>query len=889
MNNYNTRYDYRENEHQELFYEKANLGQPFEVNIPSPLVQLDYSFYVLVKNEELALLESITDLKIDLDGLREDHEILPLESREKGNAIIPSSIAGYSWRLLCTFPLSRGNGPLQITGFPKELTSVTLLITTWKRFVESGEAGRYLIAKRDPKWGANGMPLGGIGGGRIEICRDGRFRNFSMNNNQDAPIKDVMGVDGMYLSAILNDKRYDLATTPINEGASATDDLAFTPDFPRAYLNSEKLGINVTLQGTFTPHDLKTSSIPAFLLKCSVTNKSNETLNAELKLGWSNLIGLSGGVAERESNIGYGDGFYHFFNDPAGKKETESENKRYHGVSFTGTPDNLLGKGEHIIAVKKDVDIKTSANIDAIRHHAEIVAKITLAAGETKEVSMLVVTAMPNFVDTYMVNRHQYWLNNFNNAAEMAAHLCDNFDTIMKKGNGLSELLAKTTLPAWLKRRLTNCNYPLVTSSLFYKDGRFSINEGPTEMGGCMGTIDQRLGSHPTTQSFFPSLNAQELTQWADIQSDIGGIQHDLGAGHLEQKKGESTWPDLTCSFIIQTAKHANLMGDTDFSAKMYPHAKKALQRHGIWADEGHGVAQVGEGLGTSYDGYHYIGTTGYMATLWLAALKIMSVWSKKMGDSSLDADIERWTKLAKERLMADLWNGKHFISYAKDGGVRKESCHGGQMAGQYFAHLLTDENILDEKILNSTADSLLEYNCNDNFMVPPDEVDPETMEAAASFSWLPYIEAFMLTNLANLKRAEILPVWEKMMEVVDRDGVGSNDTRLMYRPHKGEPSWGATYMTSPASWLVYDSFLGFAYFKEAGELKLDPMNFIEGDNSYAIIHPLFWAIATKNDNKLNIEVTKVFGNNLTVNSVNGNLLVQPIELKENTSFDIVR
>ena len=889
MNNYNIRYDHRENEHQELFYENANLGQPFEVNIPSPLIKLDYSFYVLVKNEELALLESITELKVDLDGLREDHEVLSLENSENDKAIIPSSIEGYSWRLLCTFPLSRGNGLLQITGFPKKLTSVTLLITTWKRYVESGEADRYLTAKLDPKWGANGMPLGGIGGGRIEICRDGRFRNFSMNNNQDAPIKDVLGVDGMYMSVTLNYKLYDLATTPINEGASATDDLEFTPDFPRAYLNSEKLGINVTLQGTYTPHDLKTSSIPAFLLKWSITNKSADILSAALTFGWSNLIGLSGGVAERESNIGYGDGFYHFFNDPTGKNETEIENDCYHGVSFIGTPDNILGQGEHLIAIKKGANIKTSANIDAARHHAEIIADITLAAGETKEVSMLVVTAMPNFVDTYRVNRYQYWLNNFSNADEMAAYLCDNFDTILENGNALSELLAKTTLPAWLKRRLTNCNYPLVTSSLFYKDGRFSINEGPTEMGGCMGTIDQRLGSHPTTQSFFPTLNKQELTQWADIQGDNGGIQHDLGAGHLEQKQGESTWPDLTCSFIIQTAKHANLMGDNDFLAKMYPHAKKALQRHGIWADEGNGVAQVGEGLGTSYDGYHYIGTTGYMATLWLAALKIMSAWSKEMVDSSLDADIDRWTNQAKERLMADLWNGKHFIAYAKAGGVKKESCHGGQMAGQYFANLLTGENILDAETLSSIADSLLEYNCDSNFMVPPDEVDPKTMQTAASFSWLPYIEAFMLTNLANLKRAEILPVWKKMMDVVDRDGVGSNDTRLMYRPHKGEPSWGATYMTSPASWLVYDSYLGFAYFRDSGELKLDPMNFVEGDNSYAIIHPLFWAIATENNNKLSIEVKKIFGNDLTVKSINGTLLVQPIELKENTVFDIVR
>ena len=36
----------------------------------------------------------------------------------------------------------------------------------------------------------SGLPLGGIGAGSIEFCRDGRFTNVTTNNNWDSPIVD---------------------------------------------------------------------------------------------------------------------------------------------------------------------------------------------------------------------------------------------------------------------------------------------------------------------------------------------------------------------------------------------------------------------------------------------------------------------------------------------------------------------------------------------------------------------------------------------------------------------------------------------------------------------------------------------------------------------------
>ncbi len=122
---------------------------------------------------------------------------------------------------------------------------------------------------------------------------------------------------------------------------------------------------------------------------------------------------------------------------------------------------------------------------------------------------MALVTAMPHWVDAYNVDRGRYWQRDFAGGEALLAALLAEAEEIFRESGALAAQLDDSTLPAWLKQRLSNCNYPLVTNSVLYRDGRFSINEGPTEMAGCYGTIDQRLAAHPATQLLFPQLNAR--------------------------------------------------------------------------------------------------------------------------------------------------------------------------------------------------------------------------------------------------------------------------------------------------------------------------------------------------------------------------------------------
>jgi non-lysosomal glucosylceramidase len=849
----------REHEHQELFFGAADLSRPLDLRIPSPLGALGYYFYVRVPRSRVGLLREVS-LRYDLVGLHESHgDVAPGENAATPRTV-PAREKGAVWACLFRAPLARGTGKVVFHGWPAALRRVDLLLCTYPRFMTSGQAEEWIAAQRDPLWAATGVPLGGTGCGRVDICRDGRFRNFTMNNNQDAPIENADGLPGAYLAVTVGGRTIDLASRPIVPGHVACRRLEFLPRFPRAELKAPALApgldVSVTLSGPFAPHDDRYSGMPGFLVRWRVSSASRREQTVVCRMGWPNLIGIGGGIAKLESGTGFGDGTYQTWDDPTGRREQRITVPGALAVRYTGRPKigGAAVRGEHLLAVARQPGAAVQSA--AGKGHGEVSCTLTIPAGGTATADMALVACMPDWVDSLGVVRGHAWQNHFASARSILATMLAEREAIWAAGGALAEHLDDSDLPAWLRRRLSNCLYPLVTNSVHYRDGRFSVNEGPTEMSGCYGTIDQRLAAHPATQLFRPDLNARELASFAAIQGKEGGIQHDFGGGHLERGPGESKWPDLTCSFILQTARHAWSTGDKAFERKIWPHARRALLRHAGWAEAGGGVVQVGKnGFGTSYDSYHYIGTTAYIGTLWLAALAVMDRWAVRMGDAALRKRMAGWQRAARRRLDADLWNGKFFRAYADREGARRETCHAGQLAGQVFARMLTGGDVLPANRLLPAIDAVLRINGSARYAIPPDEAEAHG-GAAADYGWLPYVEGFMLSAVATVGDKRLWKVWERMIRRMD-DDAHPCDTRLMYHPDSGEPSWGACYMTAPASWLVYDAWLGFACEPGEGLLRLAPAS----PGRYPVVHPLFWGTVEEAGNGRSVlTVRRVFG-----------------------------
>lgn len=843
----------REIEHQELFFLGSDPLLPIPIHIPSALGRLPYFVYVRVPRAVTGLLSAVT-IHVSVGGLRPDELEFISAAGAPGAEMVESS-DNLVWVCLGVAEVSRGSGTLQFIGWPAS-APVDMLLCTWPRFVQDGSADAWIAAQEDPHWAPSGVPLGGIGGGRVDLCRDGRFRNFTMNNNQDSPLEYPDGLPGAFLAVAEGDCIVDIATRAVVPGHIACAKLDYQARFPQAILAATvlpELQVIVTASGTLCPHDLRRSSIPGVLVRFRVENTSNVARTVRCIWGWPNIVGIGGGVAGLESSIGYGDGSYCSWDDAAGREITTEVTGDVTCLHFTGTPaaTHRASAGEMLLGIRGG-EVTTEIGDG----HGELAVTLQVSAKGSAEATMALAVAMPQWIDTFGNDCGHAWQQHFADGQAILNTLLGEAEAILTEAGALKAHLDDSTLPEWMRTRLSNCNYPLVSNSVWYRDGRFSINEGPTEMAGCYGTIDQRLAAHPATQLLFPQLNARELNEFAALQSPLGGIQHDLGNGHLERGVGEMTWPDLTCSFILQTARHAWSTGDAEFNATMWPRAKRALQRHAIWAEEGDGVAQVGNKLGTSYDGYHYYGTTGYMATLWLMALALCEKWAEREGDSELLPEIARWRSAAVARLEADLWNGSFYRAYASPTGPVRDTCHAGQLAGQVFTRLFCGKDVLDPARLASCLTQIVALNGSSQFVMPPDEADTDGGEGS-DFCWAPYVEGFMITAAATQDDDRFLPIWERMVRNMDNNSATPCDTRLMYLPKSGAASWGAYYMTAPASWLVYDAMLDFVFEAGTGVLRLNTTR----PGRYPLIHPNCWLTAdVSTEGKVTLKVSRVFG-----------------------------
>jgi hypothetical protein len=280
----------------------------------------------------------------------------------------------------------------------------------------------------------------------------------------------------------------------------------------------------------------------------------------------------------------------------------------------------------------------------------------------------------------------------------------------------------------------------------------------------------------------------------------------------------------------------------------------------GRWADQGNGVPQIhardegGHPLGTSYDGYQYHGTMAYVATLWLAALQVMRKWATQYDDHDLLAKIDAWHGAAHERLERDLWNGTFYRAYASQAGPSNENCHAGSLGGEYYARLLTGQDVLPDDRIDPCCDALTALNGNATFRVPPDEVSAD-LTTFTEYGWLPYVESFCLAPLAIRGRAAMWEIWRRVVDAMEQHDASPCDTRLMYQPVSGAKSWGSYYMTAPASWLVYTAAADYAFWPAESALRVAPS--MEG--KFAIVHPLFWAIGEKKDNRVSVTVRNLW------------------------------
>ncbi len=729
----------------------------------------------------------------------------------------------------------------------------------------------------------NGVPMGGIGAGKIELDADGVFTAITINQNFDVPIYKTAGsffaVRWEGGAKLLQKVNYNPFAFP------TVKEIEYEGLFPGATLcyRDEDIPVELRLNAfsPLIPGDINSSCMPCVIYEFEAENKRQTDMEISIMFSWENMIGTGGSMLHKSLNsdvetiniLNTWNPGYTWSNRTGTYQKTASDNE----IGFFSLSDNKNPEsfGQYTILTDDQDEV---SQLESWRVFSEgqllwddfvsdgklnpsygsqlgkegedylaaaLCKRLRLKPGEKKTCTFVLAWYMPHMIDEKGNDQGVYYTNLFSSASGVAHVAMNSRTELRSKTVRLSELMLKSSLPEWLSKKLINDMFPILTCSVFTKSGHFSINEAPTGMMGCLGTMDQRLACNVIYTNFFRELDKRELLDFAKNQGKDGSISHDLGSGSFELPEYGGSWSDLASSFTIQVYKHYLYTGDETFFNEMYPRVKRAVAWQQTIDYDKNGIPDVGAGNGTTYDTYHWYGTSSFVASLWLAQLKACIHMAKMRGDSAFLEECELMFKRAQQSMINELWTDKYpcggyFLSYYDATGSHKtENCFLAQLAGQWAAHLMDLSYILPEDMIKEAVKTITRQNIYiDGLPGMNDETTPEGEHDWFGYSFVQYDEVYY----------GCLAIYNGFFD----EGIGC--FKKVYEMNKHAP-WNVPltqhadghiiglpyYMTNPASFFLLEALSGYLPDVVNRRMKLSPNIGSQNNLKIPLFSPAIW------------------------------------------------
>ncbi|MBN1556854.1 MAG: hypothetical protein JW951_01765, partial [Lentisphaerae bacterium] len=717
----------------------------------------------------------------------------------------------------------------------------------------------------------NGVPLGGLGTGKVELCQDGGLANASLNNNQDAPIATLPGS-----FFVARETRTDggAAVRLLEKGHPAltgVESVVYRGRYPFADVRYEDRALQTRLAleafAPMVPYEVEDSSVPAACFRFTAWNPGAKSVRLTLGFSWENLIGC-GGLGMRPE---YGPGSalsvegkpYWVWNDRSGNDQAACSTSNGAGLRFfrrTPCPYDS-SEGEYAVLcagapalrtgvtvsyhVETDIAALLAAlesrplefpralldepGLEGARHPAGVVwAEADIAPGATQTIVFTLGWRFPHARDRYGIDGGVNYAHRFPTALAAADYLLKERERLAAASRTVPDRIEASSLPAWLKEKIINDQFPLTACTWFDGEGRFSVNEAPSGMHGCLGTIDQRTASQGVYTSLFPALDRNELGLFGDFQHANGQISHDLGFGGIDRKSANyNSWPDLVASFILQVHRHVHATGDLEFGRAMAARIPAGVDWAMSLDDDDDGVPDMGPGRANTYDNCDWPGCSSFVASLWIAGMHAAADLMRLTGREDEAERYRRLAARAAETMERRLWNGTFYRNFVCPASARTdgEDCLLPQVAGEWALDLTDLPRGLPEERVRSALREIHARNIvGKGFKAPADEVTPRGDPAWAGMSFLQYAWVYFgaLAAYRGLAR-EAEDCWRQAYAAQWTINKQPWKTRLCAFALNGMFNGLPWYMTNTASWYILDALSGFAYSAPDGWLRIDP------------------------------------------------------------------
>ena len=688
----------------------------------------------------------------------------------------------------------------------------------------------------------SGVPLGGIGAGKLEIMPSGVLDNFTFLNNYHKPLSnstenETIGVLGYHFGIYCKDKKDKISKLLQTAGISkypTVDSIQYKGEFPFAQLDYQDkeipLKISLEAYSPFVPGEEKNSCLPVGVFQFKISNPYSRYIEAALFVNVRNIIGewcvgrfnqiiedsnliCLNMLLKRHSPLDQAQG---------GMSVAVVKSNKY-TISYLGEYDlvsrpfsfnkedinleafELFSKDGELPNINSEIPV----NSESVELGGALAIKFKLKPKAKINIPIMVAWNFPLCFDGHVYN------NYFKNSREPIHYVFNNRKELYQKTVDFKDRVKKLNISNWLKDALLNNLYTFFSSTTWTKRMKFSFIESP-QACPLLGTVDVRFYSSIALALLFPELELKALTQIAESQRADGYIMHDLGRMRIDLPSISTNrlyWKDLNSKFILMCYRDYLWTKDLDFLRKLYPFAKKSF----YWlreTDKNKDGLPDNEGADHTFDLWDCYGASAYTSSIWLAALLSLIEMSQLMEDKETKKDVTECYNKGKKSFEKKLWQKTYFIEYnnrnARDSkGLPKVSlsCTLGQLAGQWYAHLLNLGYIVSKEKVKKAIKTIFELNGKDspygitNSVLPGGDRDSKCLHSANI--WIGINYSFLSLAIYEGFKKEAEEVGKRIwLNICEKEKNIWNQPDI-YSSSKGEYLFGDHYMRNLSIWSI--------------------------------------------------------------------------------------
>ncbi|MGL4176320.1 MAG: GH116 family glycosyl hydrolase [Dermatophilaceae bacterium] len=531
----------------------------------------------------------------------------------------------------------------------------------------------------------SGHYLGGIGAGGFDLHPSGACSNNHIErawNNDDffdscflfentEEIDPAQPPAGLVRRALrVGDFSRNMLTV---EGEQRVE---FTSEFPKVRLHHPEVGITVDYLSYFIPGNVKDSSLPVVTMKVKGAQRGRlmflfpfcgtpEVSGNQVTIrngGRSLTLHSKRGQAFARKRY-----FFFYFSD-------------FDNPLYTWEPQDTPDEYFAGVFLKGDVD-----------------DEITLTWHN------------PQWIDKAGVRNRFYYTTFFRDSEQVLAYARSEQRRLEAETLRFHESIWSTNQPTYLKDAYAAQLNSLVKSSWLGHNGDFGVWEG-SNLSCCLETVDVSYYGSWLYLQLFPELDTRAKELIAVHQRADGHIPHGLaGTFGRHDQYGRC---DLNSQFILQLYRNYYVLGDEQLLTRHYGVMRKAWEQVYDWDEDGDLIPEVShlKHRDTTFDAMTWEGMHIYVATLWLATLKVMAAAARVMGDTATQHRAERDFAVVQSTVIEKFFNGHHFVMM-RSGGDVDEGCLVDALSGDWYSRLCGLGPVLPEALTRAHLDAVWRLN----------------------------------------------------------------------------------------------------------------------------------------------------------------------------------